>query len=128
MARPKKMRCICEYPKSMGFRPFGDYADTVSLSFDEYEAFRLIDKLKFSQEECARQMAVARSTVASIYESARTKIADAVINGKALEIHGGDVQLCPNHSTCCGRCGQRDCDSCGHCEQMHKLQAQRANN
>lgn len=127
MARPKKMRCICEYPKSMGFRPFGDYADTVSLSFDEYEAFRLIDKLKFSQEECARQMAVARSTVASIYESARYKIADAVINGKALEIHGGDVQLCPNHSTCCGRCGQRDCDSCGHCEQMHNLQAQRAN-
>ena len=127
MARPKKRRCICEYPKSMGFRPFGDYAESVSLSFDEYEAFRLIDKLKFSQEECAKQMAVARSTVAAIYESARTKIADAIINGKALEIHGGDVHLCPNHSTCCGRCGQRDCDSCGHCEQMHKLQAQRVN-
>lgn len=127
MARPKKMRCICEYPKSMGFRPFGDYAEMVSLSFDEYEAFRLIDKLKFSQEECAKQMAVARSTVAAIYESAKSKIADAVINGKALEIHGGDVELCPNHSTCCGRCGQRDCDACGHCEQMNKLQALKAN-
>ena len=95
MARPRKMRCICAYPKSMEFRPFGEYAETVDLNFDEYE-------------------------------SARTKIADAIVNGKALVIHGGDVELCPNSSTCCGRCGQRDCDACGHCEQVQKLQGKSA--
>ena len=126
MARPRKMRCICAYPKSMEFRPFGEYAETVDLNFDEYEAVRLIANMKFSQEECAKQMDVARSTVAAIYESARTKIADAIVNGKALVIHGGDVELCPNSSTCCGRCGQRDCDACGHCEQVQKLQGKSA--
>lgn len=112
MARPKKPRCICAYPKSMEFRPFGEYAEIIDLSFDEYEAFRLMDYMNFSQEECARQMDVARSTVASIYESARAKIADAVVNGKALVIHGGDVQLCPNHSNCCGLCGKNNCETC----------------
>lgn len=121
MARPKKMRCICEFPKSMEFKPFGDYADTVNLSFDEYEAFRLIDFLDFSQDECAKQMNVARSTVAAICQSARAKIADAIVNGKALVIYGGDVELCPNHSTCCGRCGQRDCEICGHCAKANAM-------
>lgn len=121
LARPRKHRCICEYPKVMGFQPFGDYAETVEITFDEYEAFRLIDKLKYSQEECARQMNVARSTIALIYESARSKIADAIVYGKAINIHGGHVELCPYHSTCCGRCGQKDCDKCGHCERMEKL-------
>ena len=50
----------------------------------------------------------------------------AIVNGKALVIHGGDVELCPNSSTCCGRCGQRDCDACGHCEQVQKLQGKSA--
>lgn len=114
MARPKKSRFICSYPKSMEFRPFGEYAETIDLSFDEYEAFRLIDHLKYSQEECAKQMDVARSTVASIYETARTKIADSIINGKAVAIHGGDVRLCPNRFNCCGKCGQNKCGNCNH--------------
>lgn len=120
MARPRKHRCICEYPKSLEFAPFGGYAEVIDLTFDEYEAFRQIDLLKYSQEECSKQMNVARSTVTAIYESARTKIADAIVNGKALHIHGGDVELCPYHSTCCGRCGQKDCDACGHCEREEK--------
>lgn len=114
MARPKKNRCICAFPKIMEFRPFGEYADVIEMSFDEYEAFRLIDHLKFSQEECAKQMDVARSTVTSIYENARTKIADAIINGKALVFHGGDVELCPSHGNCCGQCGKNECGNCNH--------------
>lgn len=114
MARPKKNRCICSFPKILEFRPFGDYAESVDLSFDEYEVIRLIDHMNFSQEECSKQMDVARSTVAAIYESARKKIADAIINGKALEIRGGDVELCPSHGNCCGRCGQNKCGNCNH--------------
>lgn len=114
MARPKKSRCICSFPKIPEFRPFGDYADTVNLHFDEYEVIRLIDHQGFTQEECAKQMDVARSTIASIYESARKKIADAIVNGKALAINGGDVELCPSHGNCCGSCGKNKCGNCNH--------------
>ena len=68
MARPRKSRRLCEFPRVLGFRPYGDSLGSVELSFDEYEAFRLIDDLKLSQEECAKQMKVARSTVAAIYK------------------------------------------------------------
>lgn len=114
MARPKKRRRICAYPKTMGFRPFGDYADVVDLSLDEYEVMRLMDTLGYSQEECAKQMDVARSTIAAIYESARLKTADAIINGKSLVIHGGDVELCKSYTLCCHRCGQKACIDCEH--------------
>lgn len=114
MARPKKSRCICAFPETLEFSPMGGYADAVDLSFDEFEAMRLIDHMGFSQEECSKQMDVARSTVASIYEAARKKIADAIVNGKALHIHGGDVELCPSHGNCCGNCGQNKCGNCDH--------------
>lgn len=114
MARPKKSRYICAFPKIMEFRPFGEYAEVVDLSFDEFEAMRLIDHMNFSQEECAKQMVVARSTVTAIYDSARKKIADAMVNGKVIAIHGGDVELCPRHGNCCGRCGQNKCGKCNH--------------
>ena len=119
MARPVKSRYICEYPKNIGFEPYGDYADNVELAFDEYEAFRLIDTLGYTQQECARQMCIARSTVASIYESARSKIADAIVSGKAINIHGGNVTRCPYNSVCCGKCGKNDCKSCGKCERSN---------
>lgn len=114
MARPRKNRCICAYPKSMEFKPLIEYAEAVDFSFDEYETIRLIDYMGFTQEECARQMYVARSTVASIYQGARAKLADALVNGKALQIHGGDVQLCENHSVCCGKCGKENCNTCSN--------------
>ncbi len=125
MARPRKNRYICTFPKIMEFRPFGDYAETIDFTFDEYETIRLIDYKGFSQEECSRQMDVARSTVALIYDSARQKIADAIINGKALGIHGGDVHLCPHHSVCCGNCGKGNCDSCDNlsCTKNKKSQS-----
>ncbi|MBQ1338795.1 MAG: DUF134 domain-containing protein [Thermoguttaceae bacterium] len=122
MVRPRKRRRLCEYPGVLGFRPIGDSGESVELRFDEYEACRLIDTLHFTQEECARQMNVARSTVAAIYQSARAKIADALFYGKTLNFHGGDVELCKFHSECCGRCGQRDCAACGKCGKGKRLQ------
>ena len=80
----------------------------------------MIDTLEYTQEECARQMNVARSTVASIYESARSKIADSIVHGKAINIHGGDVTLCPYSSLCCGNCGKKDCKNCDRCPKGEK--------
>lgn len=101
MARPRKCRKVCSLPKCNKFIPSNwDNTDTITLLIDEAEAIRLIDKEGLNQEEAASMMGVARTTVQQIYQDARVKIADAIIDGKALVIEGGDVELCPNQ--CCG--------------------------
>ena len=71
MARPRKLRRVCAMPHTCEFRPCGRQAGTVELTVDEYETIRLIDLLGLTQEACARQMDVARTTVQAIYDSAR---------------------------------------------------------
>ena len=66
----------------------------LSIGYDEYEVVRLIDYEHFSQEQCAERMRVSRPTVARMYEAARAKLADFLVNGKALVIEGGDVTVC----------------------------------
>ena len=62
------------------------------LNVDEYEAIRLIDRQGFSQEECSAYMQVARTTVQMIYNSARKKLAAALVDGLPLRIEGGSYQ------------------------------------
>lgn len=64
------------------------------MTVDEYETIRLIDLEGFNQELCAKQMNVARTTVQGIYEVARKKIAESLVNGKVLLIEGGEYHLC----------------------------------
>jgi len=71
------------------FKPCGvpsHSLDTVTLTKDEIEAIRLSDFEGLYQEEAAIKMEVSRPTFGRILNSARTKIADALINGKAIEI------------------------------------------
>ena len=74
------------------------------MSIDEYEAIRLIDLENFSQEECANQMNIARTSVQRIYGEARRKIAESLVHGRNLKIEGGDYQLCDGLEETC-RCG-----------------------
>jgi predicted DNA-binding protein (UPF0251 family) len=76
--------------------------ESVQMSVDEYETIRLIDLNNYTQEECANQMLVARTTVQAIYNSARKKLADALINNKILLIEGGNYQLCDGKASFCG--------------------------
>ena len=63
-------------PAVREFGPVGRAAgEPVEMTVDEYESIRLMDRLGFSQEECALQMDVSRTTVQAIYDSARKKIA-----------------------------------------------------
>ncbi len=73
------------------------------MSVDEYETIRLIDWEGFTQEECAEQMDVARTTVQGIYFDARKKLSDALVNGKNLLIQGGRYRLCEDREKGCGR-------------------------
>ncbi len=73
------------------------------MTVDEYEAIRLIDLEGFTQEECAGQMNVARTTVQGIYTGARKKLAESLVNGKVLLIEGGKYRLCDGSGSGCGR-------------------------
>lgn len=104
--RPKKCRKVCQMPTTKEFQPIGDTSckASVILTVDEYEAIRLIDKQGFSREECSNYMQVARTTVQLIYNSARKKLADALVDGLSIRIEGGDFQLCDGNEDYCG-CG-----------------------
>lgn len=113
MPRPRKCRKVCKMPRATEFRPIGELPceSAVILTVDEYETIRLIDKQGFSQEECSVYMQVARTTVQTIYNSARKKLADVLVDGLPLRIEGGDYQLCDGKEKYCG---------CGGCRK-HRL-------
>lgn len=109
MARPSRCRRVCAEPACRGFAPSGETGgETVVLTVDEYEVIRLVDYEKRTHEQCAAQMGVSRTTVTEICESARFKISDSLVNGKALSISGGHYRVCQGEPGC-GRDCRRDC-------------------
>ncbi len=77
MPRPRKCRRVCAMPKSSHFGPLnGSCCGEVVMTVDEYETLRLIDLAGYTQEECAAQMGVARTTVQGVYNDARRKVAE----------------------------------------------------
>lgn len=104
MPRPQRCRRICNEPAITGFSPDGSKdAKTVLLSMDEFEVIRLVDCEKQTHEQCAAQMDISRTTVTEIYESARCKIADCIVNGHHLVISGGTYRVCDGSAAKCYR-------------------------
>ena len=94
MPRPPRCRFIDGYPEYWRFTPLGaDRVEVLVMTLDEYETIRLIDKCGLTQELCASRMGVARMTVTAIYDSARKKLADSLVDGKTLQIGGGHYRL-----------------------------------
>lgn len=119
-------------PREMYFGPTNrPEVEVVELTFDELEALRLSDLLGLYQEEAAKLMKVSRATFGRIVEMARKKVADALVNGKAIRIVTGSVELMPSNlesvEYCiCPNCGFKmvhpphipcrslNCPTCGH--------------
>ncbi len=96
MPRPIRCRQIGELPMFRSFSPDDVEADSnVTMTVDEYEVLRLLDHRGLTQEECASRMNVSRTTVTAIYESARKKTADMLVNGRRLLIIGGNYHFPP---------------------------------
>lgn len=94
--RPKKTRWVECAPGERCFRPQckpKNKLEGVNLTIDEFEAIRLADLEKLTQEEVAKRMKVHRSTISRILESAHEKIADAFVNIKAVKIEGGCCKI-----------------------------------
>ncbi len=102
MPRPTKCRRVCFFPEVVEFTPTGEAGgEPVVLTVDEFETIRLIDREGLSQEECGTQLGVGRTTAQKIYETARKKIADALVLGRTLKIEGGDFHLCSGGAESC---------------------------
>ncbi|MCK9292529.1 MAG: DUF134 domain-containing protein [archaeon] len=89
MPRPKRFRRILNIPKVTYFKPAGipiNRLEQIKLDFSELEAIRLKDHERLEQIECAKRMEISQSTFHRILLEARTKIADSLINGKAIKI------------------------------------------
>lgn len=74
--------------------------EEVTLSVDEAEAIRLKDLEGLEQEEGADRMGISRPTFQRILACARQKVADALLNGKAIRIEGGHFELAAQRFTC----------------------------
>jgi len=128
MVRPKKNRRVVFNPKINYFKPRGIPVldlDEVCLTIDEREAIRLADLLSMSHEDAGKQMGVSRATFGRIIQQARQTVADAIINGKAVRVEGGNYELVDGKRTfVCHRCNNmweepygtgrpERCDACG---------------
>ena len=90
--RPKKTRWISCIPGERCFKPLckplGKLKD-VYLTLDEFEAVRLADLKELKQADAAGRMRISRPTFSRIVASARKKVADGLVNIKAIRIEGG---------------------------------------
>ena len=134
MARPTKWRKIDNIPAIPYFMPSAKFLLGMPeniLKVEELEAIRLKDLEGYEQEQCAARMEVSRPTFQRILNSAREKIADSLINGKAIHIAGGNFtrNICRVICSNCGnewsesyenldslKKGEYSCPSCGSTE------------
>ncbi|HKK20345.1 MAG TPA: DUF134 domain-containing protein [candidate division Zixibacteria bacterium] len=138
MARPKCARFVRDFPNSTFFKPRGVplcSLQEVVLTFDEFEALRLADLEGLYQEEAAAKMKVSRATFGRILTSAHGKVADGLINGRAIRIDGGNVKMVQRRTFECAECGHSwevgfgigrpgACPECGS-QNVHRSDADR---
>lgn len=93
MPRPVKCRRVENLPEYTYFIPEGRRKcelEEIIIKVEEFEAMRLKDVEELNQEECAEKMDISRQTFQNIIDSARKKIVIALMEGKAINISGGD--------------------------------------
>ena len=138
MPRPFKCRHIGCKPRVCYFKPRGiplTALGEVVLTVDEFEAVRLADLEGMYQDDGAKKMKVSRQTFGNIVNAARNKIADALVNGKAMKIEGGVYQMPDKRRFECYKCSHAweiaygtgrpaECPKC-HNENIHRAEEDR---
>ncbi len=103
MGRRQMWRKVSFIPSVTYFKPAGiplAALSEVNLLVEEAEAIRLKDIESLEQEDCAEKMNISRTTFSRILDSARQKVADALLNGKAIRIEGGNFEMAMRRFKC----------------------------
>jgi len=93
--RPCKQRRIRGSPNSSYFKPAGQRAKElahVELTLAEFESLRLKDVLELDQHMCAEHMQVSQPTFHRLLLTARKKVSDALVHGKAIRIETSEKE------------------------------------
>lgn len=96
MARPRNNRLVERLPDSTYFKPRAiplSVLEEVVLTYGEVEAVRLVDFEGMYQDKAAAKMGLSRQSLGRMLKEARKKVADALVNGKAIKIEGGNYEL-----------------------------------
>ena len=91
--RCRGRRWVEQLPETTHFKPNGQPqipTNTVFLTIEELEVLRLVDLEDLKQEEAAAMMGVSRKTLWNDLHRARKKVVNALVNGYAIRIQGGD--------------------------------------
>jgi len=105
--RPKCLRRIYIEPNITYFKPRGipiSDLEIVVLTLEELEALRSVDLDDLQQEQAAQKMGISRRAFWEELQNARKKVVDALINGKAIEIKGGNYVLTEKRNFKCLDC------------------------
>jgi uncharacterized protein len=117
LARPQKDRIVACDPEISYFKPRGvplRQIEEVRLTIDQMEALRLADLEGLSQQEAGLRMGVSRATFGRIIQQARKVVAEAIINGKAILLEGGNYQVRDNQRLfACTACSHQWDAGCG---------------
>jgi predicted DNA-binding protein (UPF0251 family) len=135
MPRRKRMRKVVAPPGFRGYRPYGNRhgrKNHVELHYEEYEAIKMADYDLMNHQEASQLMGVSRATFARVYESARRKIAKALVETREIKSVFGNASL--DHSWfICNNCQARfnipDNHTGQHCpicksENIHSMKDQ----
>lgn len=135
MPRRKRMRKVVAPPGFRGYKPYGNRhgrKEHVDLLYEEYEAIKLADYDLMNHLEASQLMGVSRATFARVYESARRKIARALVETREIRSMFGNASL--DHSWfVCDACNARfnipDNHTSHHCplcksENIHSIKEQ----
>ena len=105
MPRRKRMRRVVAPPSFRGYIPYGYQQGTkehVDLLYEEYEAIKLADYDLMNHLEASHLMGVSRATFARVYESARRKIAKALVEAREIKSVFGNASLDQSWFVCNG--------------------------
>ena len=103
MGRQPLWRRVDSIPPITYFKPAGvslTNLQEIRLLVEEAEAIRLKDLEGLEQEEGAQRMNISRATFSRILGSARQKVADALLNGRAIRIEGGNFEMAVRRFRC----------------------------
>ncbi len=103
MPRQRRLRKVVAPPNFKGYMPYGMStmgSESVALLYEEYEAIKLADYDLMKHDEASELMGVSRPTFARIYESARRKIATALVETKEIKAVYGNALLDKNWYLC----------------------------
>ena len=94
MGRHKRMRLVKQTPNNFYFKDIDpSLGNSVIVTIAEFEAMRLKHYIELNQKDCSEKIGVSQPTFSRILESAHKKITEALMEGKTIKVHGGNVNF-----------------------------------